>query len=429
MGFGKFLIRGSRVMDGHYTPFAYPWRLVHPIELGQHTAWSAYLVHQIGQWGILAKIQFSKKEKLVRWSDNYQWWNWQMVYLNSFMFLFKLIHGHIFYDGLAATVPEGLAQGSVVAILSHRSKSWTLLLETWVFIHGTLTAIIQPGIGWQIFSYGFLAMFLLNQIYQIQISQNKIFMTMLYIVFTFSMYLGFKKDKAYYRATFIPVSEYICVYFVLVIGNITAQLVQHVQSIFFKRFIAFSAYLFISITLAVGLALIYFHNSQIFSVFLIETLALYIIMSLLNRAFTQLNTTTATACQWTTCNRPTITSILKNNITQVRWATKKSGGSSRNGRDSAGRRLGVKMFGGQQVIPGNIIVRQRGTKFHAGENVGMGKDHTLYALEPGYVRFYKDLQHPKRRLVGIVFDREATLPIPADQPKPRRFDLIDLSTL
>jgi large subunit ribosomal protein L27 len=53
----------------------------------------------------------------------------------------------------------------------------------------------------------------------------------------------------------------------------------------------------------------------------------------------------------------------------VRWATKKSGGSSRNGRDSAGRRLGVKKFGGQEVIPGNIIVRQRGTKFHAGDNV------------------------------------------------------------
>lgn len=56
-------------------------------------------------------------------------------------------------------------------------------------------------------------------------------------------------------------------------------------------------------------------------------------------------------------------------LSQVRWATKKSGGSSRNGRDSAGRRLGVKKFGGQEVIPGNIIVRQRGTKFHAGDNV------------------------------------------------------------
>jgi large subunit ribosomal protein L27 len=59
----------------------------------------------------------------------------------------------------------------------------------------------------------------------------------------------------------------------------------------------------------------------------------------------------------------------------------------------------------------------------------MGKDHTLFALEPGYVRFYKDVQHPKRRLVGIVHEREATLPIPMDQPKPRRFDLVDLTAL
>ena len=61
-------------------------------------------------------------------------------------------------------------------------------------------------------------------------------------------------------------------------------------------------------------------------------------------------------------------------------AHKKAGGSSRNGRDSAGRRLGVKKFGGQQAVAGNILVRQRGTKFHAGDNVGVGKDHTLFAL-------------------------------------------------
>ncbi len=61
-------------------------------------------------------------------------------------------------------------------------------------------------------------------------------------------------------------------------------------------------------------------------------------------------------------------------------AHKKAGGSSRNGRDSEGRRLGVKKSGGQHVIPGNIIIRQRGTKYFAGENVGMGKDHTLFAL-------------------------------------------------
>ena len=68
-------------------------------------------------------------------------------------------------------------------------------------------------------------------------------------------------------------------------------------------------------------------------------------------------------------------------------AHKKSGGSSRNGRDSAGRRLGVKKFGGEAVAAGNIIVRQRGTKFWPGVGVGMGKDHTLFALEDGAVKF------------------------------------------
>ena len=68
-------------------------------------------------------------------------------------------------------------------------------------------------------------------------------------------------------------------------------------------------------------------------------------------------------------------------------AHKKAGGSSRNGRDSAGRRLGVKLYGGQDAIPGNIIVRQRGTKWHPGTNVGIGKDHTIFALIPGKVSF------------------------------------------
>jgi len=70
-------------------------------------------------------------------------------------------------------------------------------------------------------------------------------------------------------------------------------------------------------------------------------------------------------------------------------ATKKAGGSSRNGRDSAGRRLGVKKFGGEIVISGNIIVRQRGTKFHPGSNVGIGKDHTIFATTNGKVTFKK----------------------------------------
>ncbi|MEO9613864.1 MAG: 50S ribosomal protein L27 [Nitratireductor sp.] len=70
-------------------------------------------------------------------------------------------------------------------------------------------------------------------------------------------------------------------------------------------------------------------------------------------------------------------------------AHKKAGGSSRNGRDSESKRLGVKKFGGEKVIAGNIIVRQRGTKWHPGERVGMGKDHTLFALETGAVSFRK----------------------------------------
>ena len=86
-------------------------------------------------------------------------------------------------------------------------------------------------------------------------------------------------------------------------------------------------------------------------------------------------------------------------------AHKKAGGSSRNGRDSAGRRLGVKKFGGEAVIPGNIIVRQRGTKWWPSENVGMGKDHTIYATEVGNVKFHKGL---KGRTFISVVNLEAT---------------------
>jgi len=70
-------------------------------------------------------------------------------------------------------------------------------------------------------------------------------------------------------------------------------------------------------------------------------------------------------------------------------AHKKAGGSSRNGRDTAGRRLGVKKFGGELVVPGNIIIRQRGTKWHPGNNVGMGRDHTIFALTGGQVKFHR----------------------------------------
>jgi len=81
-------------------------------------------------------------------------------------------------------------------------------------------------------------------------------------------------------------------------------------------------------------------------------------------------------------------------------AHKKAGGSSRNGRDTAGRRLGVKRSGGQEVPAGNIIIRQRGTKVHPGANVGMGRDHTLFALKAGKVKF--DLGRGGRMFVSVV---------------------------
>ncbi len=84
-------------------------------------------------------------------------------------------------------------------------------------------------------------------------------------------------------------------------------------------------------------------------------------------------------------------------------AHKKAGGSSRNGRDSAGKRLGVKRFGGQEVLAGNILVRQRGTEFHPGVNVGMGRDHTLFAKETGIVSF-------RRKSEGKTFVNIEPLP-------------------
>ncbi|WP_218352414.1 50S ribosomal protein L27 [Alteromonas lipotrueiana] len=82
-------------------------------------------------------------------------------------------------------------------------------------------------------------------------------------------------------------------------------------------------------------------------------------------------------------------------------AHKKAGGSTKNGRDSISKRLGVKRFGGESVLAGNIIVRQRGTRFHAGDNMGIGKDHTLFALKDGKVQF--DVKGPNnRKFVSIV---------------------------
>ncbi len=81
-------------------------------------------------------------------------------------------------------------------------------------------------------------------------------------------------------------------------------------------------------------------------------------------------------------------------------AHKKAGGSSRNGRDTIGRRLGIKKYGGERVIPGNIICRQRGTKWHPGENVGMGRDHTIFAVVEGQVKYTKGIKN--RTFISVV---------------------------
>ncbi|KAI9571487.1 ribosomal L27 protein-domain-containing protein [Boletus coccyginus] len=95
----------------------------------------------------------------------------------------------------------------------------------------------------------------------------------------------------------------------------------------------------------------------------------------------------------------------------VRTATKRAGGTVRNHGGSPGKRLGLKKFSDQYVIPGNIIVRQRGTQFHPGQNVAIGRDHTIYATIPGYVRFYKQKwMRTERKFVGVVLNRGEKLP-------------------
>ncbi|CAO1637221.1 unnamed protein product [Sympodiomycopsis kandeliae] len=140
---------------------------------------------------------------------------------------------------------------------------------------------------------------------------------------------------------------------------------------------------------------------------------------------------------------------------QVRNSAKRGGGTTKNNRNSPGKRLGVKRYGGQYVSAGEILIRQRGTSWHAGQNVGMGRDHTLYALKAGYVRFYQPSPEPTeivssststilpkvlsrtphpsskhhrtgRRYIGIVFDQETQLPQPWGSANQRRLEKVNL---
>ncbi|KAF8508396.1 ribosomal L27 protein-domain-containing protein, partial [Gautieria morchelliformis] len=117
---------------------------------------------------------------------------------------------------------------------------------------------------------------------------------------------------------------------------------------------------------------------------------------------------------------------------QVRTATKRAGGTIRNHGGSPGKRLGVKKFSDEPVIPGNIIVRQRGTQFHPGQHVKIGRDHTLYAVAPGFVRYYSIpwRRGKARRFVGVVLNRGEKLPRDEEVlGRSRHFGLVNLAEL
>lgn len=112
----------------------------------------------------------------------------------------------------------------------------------------------------------------------------------------------------------------------------------------------------------------------------------------------------------------------------VRYAGHAAQGRANGPKDSAGRRLGAKKTDSQYVIPGNIIFRQRGSKWFPGENVGMGKDHTIYATEYGYVRYYRDPnRHSEKKYIGVSLAREgknSMLPTPPTAARPRRLNMV-----
>lgn len=108
-------------------------------------------------------------------------------------------------------------------------------------------------------------------------------------------------------------------------------------------------------------------------------------------------------------------------FTQIRTATKRASGGKSANNSTAGRRLGPKKGEGEFVEAGQIIWRQRGTKWYPGENVGIGRDHTIFAREPGYVRYYRDPFHAKRRFIGVSLGASDRLPTPHFEPRRRRF--------
>ncbi|KAK9460806.1 mitochondrial 54S ribosomal protein bL27m [Lipomyces oligophaga] len=105
----------------------------------------------------------------------------------------------------------------------------------------------------------------------------------------------------------------------------------------------------------------------------------------------------------------------------VRYATKRASSTRTNDENSSGRRLGLKVAEGGFVLPGSIIFRQRGTKWYPGENTTLGKNYNIHAKEPGFVRYYRDPFHPKRKFIGVALSRDSRLPSPHWEPRDRRF--------
>ncbi|KAL2794155.1 ribosomal L27 protein-domain-containing protein [Aspergillus keveii] len=127
-------------------------------------------------------------------------------------------------------------------------------------------------------------------------------------------------------------------------------------------------------------------------------------------------------------------SILSNpllSFAQVRHASHSAqGAANKHSRDPAGKRLGAKRTGGEYVVPGCIIFRQRGTKWFPGENCAMGRDHTIYAAEAGYVRYYLDpARHSDRKYIGVVFEKDGKLPTPQNAPTRRKLNRIAVPRL
>jgi large subunit ribosomal protein L27 len=158
------------------------------------------------------------------------------------------------------------------------------------------------------------------------------------------------------------------------------------------------------------------------------------------RHFSNSRVTTETSCNYLDIKGSTLKKMLFHSLTSfsqnilaqvsnplriiVRNATKKAGGTVKNGRDSAGKRLGVKKFGGHNVIPGNIIIRQRGKSVHPGKNVGLGKDYTIYSLAEGKVSFWFDRKIQRQIVSVIPFDQVDALPVKLSLIKPSKINAI-----